>query len=67
MNNKWYKKVWRRRIGKSMHLRLFLTWKYSSSAFRRYVQRTYKVAKIAARKVSIPAIEAVIERGESVW
>jgi hypothetical protein len=50
-----------------MYLRLFLTWKYSSSAFRRYVHRTYKVARIAARKVSIPAIEAVIERGESVW
>jgi hypothetical protein len=25
------------------------------------------VAKIAAKKVRIPAIEAVIERGESVW
>lgn len=43
------------------------TWKYSLSAFRRYVIRAYEAARIAATKVSIPATEAVMERGESDW
>jgi hypothetical protein len=47
-------------------LKLVFTWKYSSSAFRRYVMRTYTAARMATTKVRIPATEAVIERGESV-